>query len=183
VVREVAELGTEGASADWVIEDFQERQRSGAQTSKARFFASGEHLVGKSALGVEIKPYAGFRAGLTYPKTLNARWETAGKKKVSFWLKAINEDVTGWQGGPFVVLHGAGGKKCFIEPKKGRDLMREMDHSEAREGWRLFEIPLAGDDRWQVDGEVPPSVTGISLCFDSWGAPALRLWVDGLALE
>lgn len=183
VVREVAELGTEGTPAGWGIEDFQDRQRSGQQTSRARFFDSDERLVGKKALGVEIQPYAGFRAALTYPKALDAQWKTAGKTKLSFWLKAINEDVTGWQGGPFVVLHGEGGKKCYLEPKKGKDLMREMDHSEAREGWRLFEIPLAGDERWQVDGEVPPTVTGVSLCFDSWGAPALRLWVDGLALE
>ena len=183
VVREVVELGTEGTTADWGIEDFQDRQRSGQQTSRVRFFASDERLVGKSALGVEIKPYAGFRAALTYPKALDAQWKVAGKTKLSFWLKAINEDVTGWQGGPFVVLHGEGGRKCYLEPKKGKDLMREMDHSEAREGWRLFEIPLAGDERWQVDGAVPETVTGISLCFDSWGAPTLRLWVDGLALE
>ncbi|MFM8932089.1 MAG: right-handed parallel beta-helix repeat-containing protein, partial [Gemmataceae bacterium] len=183
VVREVVELGTEGTPADWGIEDFQDRARSGQQTSKARFFDSEEHLVGKSALGVEILPYAGFRAALTYPKKLDARWKTTGTRKLSFWLKAINEDVTGWQGGPFVVLHGEGGKKCYLEPKKGKDLMREMDQSEAREGWRLFEIPLAGDERWQVDGGVPETLTGVSLCFDSWGAPALRLWVDGLALE
>ena len=183
VVRDGAELGTEGTPMAWGIEDFQDRKKSGQQTSIARFFDSAEHLVGKTALGVEIKPYAGFRAALSYPKERDARWHMAGKSKISFWLKAINEDVTGWQGGPLVVLHGEGGKQCHIEPKKGRDLMREMDNSEAREGWRLFEIPLAGDERWQVDGEVPAMVTGISLCFDSWGAPALRLWLDGLALE
>ncbi|RLS37342.1 MAG: hypothetical protein DWH82_11130 [Planctomycetota bacterium] len=183
VVREVMELGTEGTPAAWGIEDFHDRKRSDQQTSKARFFDSAEHLVGKTSLGVEINPYAGFRAALTYPRAKDAKWEMAGKTRLSFWLKAVNEDVTGWQGGPFVVLHGEGGKKCLIEPRKGRDLMREMENNEAREGWRLFAIPLLGDERWQTEGDLPKMVTGVSLCFDSWGAPALRLWLDGLGLE
>ena len=140
-------------------------------------------MIGQSALGVVIQPYAGFRAALTFPKSLDAQWPLAGKTKLMFWLKAINADVTGWQGGPFIVLHGDGGKRCHLEPKPGRDLMRELDDNEAREGWRLFEIPLRGDERWQLDGDLPATARAVSLAFDSWGAPTLRFWIDGLAIE
>ena len=184
VTRDVNELGTEGEAANWSIEDFNDRTRSNEQTSRAKFTNdSGDHLIGQSALGVVIQPYAGFRAALTFPKSLDAKWPLAGKTKLIFWLKAINADVTGWQGGPFIVIHGDDGKRCHIEPKPGRDLMRELDHNEAREGWRLFEIPLHGDDRWQLDGDLPATARAVSLAFDSWGAPTLRFWIDGLAIE
>jgi parallel beta-helix repeat protein len=182
VVRDVPEFG--GDPEQWAIEDFHDRIRSPQQTSRARFaIDQSEHLVGDSSLQVQIEPYAGFRAALTFPKSQDAQWSLAGKTKLSFWLKAINADVTGWQGGPFIVLHGDGEERCYIEPQPGRDLMRELDHNEAREGWRLFEIPLAGDDRWKRDGDLPASVRAVSLAFDSWGAPPLQLWIDGLAWE
>ncbi len=185
VVRDVQEWGTEGNAADWSIEDFHDRNRSAQQISRAQF-ANESHdcLLGKSALHVVIEPYAGFRAALTYPKSRDARRSLAGKTKLSFWLKAINADAAGWQGGPFITLHGEGeAKRCFLEPKKGLDLMRDLEHNEAREGWRFFEIPLAGNEKWQRDGALPETVQAISLAFDSWGAPTLRLWLDGLAFE
>lgn len=183
-LREVTELGTEGTPGDWTIADFNDRKKSDRQTSKAIFQNdSGDHLIGKSALRVVIEPYAGFRAALTYPKNRDANWSLQGKTKLTFWLKAINADVTGWQGGPFIVIHGEGDKLCYIEPKKGRDLMREIDQNEARDGWRRFEIPLQGDERWQRDGDLPATAQAISLAFDSWGAPTLRFWIDGLAFE
>lgn len=183
-LRDVAEIGTEGTPGDWSIADFNDRKLSSNQTSKAVFQNDAlEHLIGKSALKVSIDPYAGFRAALTYPKNRDANWSLKGKTKLTFWLKAINADVTGWQGGPFIVIHGQDGKLCHIEPQKGRDLMREIDHNEARDGWRRFEIPLQGDERWQRDGELPANARAISIAFDSWGAPPLRLWMDGLAFE
>ena len=184
VIRDVKELGTEGEAAKWSIEDFHDRTRSNEQASVATFtIDDSDHLIGKSALTVVIEPYAGFRAALTYPASRDAAWSLEGKSKLVFWLKAINADVTGWQGGPFIVLHGDGDNRCTIEPQPGRDLMRELDHNEAREGWRLFEIPLKGDDRWQLDGDLPRTARAVSLAFDSWGAPTLRLWIDGLAIE
>jgi parallel beta-helix repeat protein len=184
VVRDVAELGTEGTPDDWSIEDFHDRKRSDEQMSQASFRADKDnHLIGSSALNVTINPYAGFRALLTYPKRRDASWSVEGKSKLTFWLKAINADVAGWQGGPFIVLQGEGDERCYLEPKPGRDLMRELDDNEGREGWRLFEIALDGDDRWQRDGELPRNIRAVSLGFDSWGAPPLRLWIDGLGLE
>jgi hypothetical protein len=98
-------------------------------------------------------------------------------------LKSINSDVTGWQGGPFFVLHGTNGQTVCLEPQMGRDLMREMPDSESREGWRLFEVPLSTTDSWKLDGTLPGAVRGITISFDSWGAPPLEIWIDGLALE
>ncbi|MDB5385014.1 MAG: hypothetical protein JWM11_660, partial [Planctomycetaceae bacterium] len=145
VVDKREEIGTEGQAAEWSIEDFHERTRSDQQTSQAEFTDDPvERLVGKSATRVVIRPYAGFRAALTYPKTRDAEWSLEGKTKLVFWIKAINEDVTGWQGGPFIVLHGDGDQRCYLEPKPGLDLMRQLDYNEGRDGWRLMEIPLKG---------------------------------------
>lgn len=184
VTHEVQELGTEGESQNWLIQDFHDRALSNEQTSRASFRDDAETtLVGKSALQVVIKPYAGFRAALTYPKSGSGSWSLEDKTQLSFWLKAINADVTGWQGGPFIVLHGDGDERSCIEPKPGRDLKREAENNEAREGWRLFEIPLQGNDRWQRDGDLPARPHAVTLAFDSWGAPPLTIWIDGLAIE
>lgn len=184
VVRSVDEHGTEAAANDWKLEDFNERQLSNTQSSVAKFSEDVEHaLVGKSSLHVQINPYAGARVALTYPKSLDASWSTAGKSRLTFWLKSINSDVTGWQGGPFFILHGTNGESIHLEPQMGRDLMREMPDSESREGWRLFEVPLSTTDTWKLDGTLPASLRGITISFDSWGAPPLELWIDGLALE
>lgn len=183
VVSDVREVGTEGQAADWSIEDFHDRNRSNQQVSRAAFTDDPDHLVGKSALGVVIKPYMGFRAALTYPKARDAKISLAGITRMVFWMKVINEDVTGWQGGPFFVLHGDNDQKCHIEPKQGLDLMRQLDNNEGRDGWRRMVVPLGGNEQWQTDGTVPTELRAVSLCFDSWGAPTLRIWIDGLAFE
>ena len=183
VTSDNAEVGTEGDTSKWYIQDFDDRKLSSQQTSRAEFeMDTTERLCGKSSLRVVIRPYRGFRVALTTGSdSLNQSLK--GKSKLTFWLKAINEDTTGWQGGPFVTLVDQEGKPYYLEPAKGRDLMRESSNSESREGWRLFEIPLTGDDVWQAEGAMPNSVNKISLAFDSWGAPTLRFWLDGLAFE
>jgi hypothetical protein len=128
-----------------------------------------------------VEPYAGARVALDY-RLPESSLSLNGKTKIVFWLKAINSDVTGWQGGPFVMLH-RGDQVMTIEPQSGKDWMREMEYREAREGWRRFEIPLRGDAKWQVIGQLPAEIDTISLMFDSWGAPTLRFWLDGLAIE
>lgn len=184
VVRSVTEIGTEGQSANWSIEDFHDRVRSNEQTSRAQFEDHRtDKLVAESALKVVIAPYAGFRAALTFPKTRDARWRVDAKSKLTFWLKSTNEDVTGWQGGPFIRLDGDNGQSFYIEPKQGLDHMRNAEHNEARDGWRLFEIPLQPTDQWQTAGELPALIRSLALGFDSWGAPTLRFTIDGLAFE
>ena len=183
VVRDGSEIGTEGRANEWFLEDFDERTRSGQQTSRAEFSNDEKvRLIGQSSLGVVIRPYRGFRAALNFPIKDMASGSLKGKTRLTFWLKAINEDTTGWQGGPFVTLF-EGEKPYYIEPKVGRDLMRESPYSESREGWRLWEIPLNGNEFWQGVGEMPSQIDRLSVAFDSWGAPTLRFWLDGLAFE
>jgi len=183
VTGDSLEIGTEGTASEWYLQDFDERNLSSQQTSRAEFEKdTAERLCGNSSLRVVIRPYRGFRVALTtQSEILNLPLQ--GKSKLTFWLKAINEDATGWQGGPFITLVDQAGKPFYIEPKQGRDWMRESPNSESREGWRLFEIPLEGDEAWQTEGTLPDVVTKIALAFDSWGAPTLRFWLDGLALE
>ena len=176
--------GTEGELSNWTLTDFQERVRSAEQKSRMQITADHqEKLVGNSSLGVTIDPYAGFRVALKWTAPMEESRQVSDQQRLSFWLKSINEDVTGWQGGPFLTLHGASGEECLLEPAEGRDLMRELDDNEGRDGWRLFEIPLGGDTRWNRIGKLPATVTGISLSFDSWGAPPLKLWIDGLDID
>jgi hypothetical protein len=82
-----------------------------------------------------------------------------------------------------LVLHGADGNRCYLEPRAGRDLMREAGPGEARDGWRLFEAPLAGDAKWERDGPLPERLAALTIAVDSWGAPPLRLWLDGVLLS
>ena len=182
-VAPVTELGTEHNAAGWSITDFHDRTRSDQQTSRAAFAVDSDHaLIGTQALRVHIAPYAGFRTALTWPADQTLRIPATDQQQLTVWLKAINSDVTGWQGGPFIVLHGPAGQICHLEPAAGRDLMRELQHNEEREGWRLLEIPLAGSDAWKRDGQLPQEIHAISIAFDSWGAPPLTLWLDGLAI-
>ncbi len=183
-IREQRELGTEGTPQDWSIEDYEGGVRSSRQTSRAVFRSDAvEHLVGRSALGVRIDPYSGSRVLLTFPADRQARWPLAGKTRLCFWLRSRNADVTGWQGGPYVMIHGTDKSRCLLEPAPGRVPLRESPHSESRERWSYYEIPLAGDARWKREGTLPAAASAISLGFDSWGAPGLLLWIDGLALE
>ena len=183
VVEDVPELGTEHSGAGWEITDFHDRVRSDQQVSQATFTAANQSsLVGQQALQVAITPYAGFRVALTWPQDRSLRIPGRPEQQLTVWLRAINSDVTGWQGGPFVVLHGTDGSRCHLEPAQGRDLMRELSYSEEREGWRRLTVPLSGGGDWVRDGEVPSEICAVSLCFDSWGAPPLQLWLDGLAI-
>lgn len=183
VVKQGVEIGSEGQANEWSLEDLDVNGRIGPQSSKAEFWNEPKvRLVGQSSLGVIIRPYGGFRASLHVPIKDVANGSLKGKTKLTFWLKSINEDATGWQGGPFVMLSD-GNKSYRIEPKEGRDLMRESPYSESREGWRLWEIPLSGNESWEGIGELPTRLDRLSLAFDSWGAPTLRFWLDGLVLE
>ncbi len=193
VTQSDAEIGTEGDAAGqteaWRITDFQDRTKSREQVSQAAFaWVASPHVAGERALAVDIAPYAGFRAVLTYPAEGSLDLSLADADQISFWLKALNADTTGWQGGPFIMLHGTDGSLCHLEPVEGRDLMRELRPGEKADDWRLFRVPLrpdnkAGNQGWQRLGDVPRRLAAISIAVDSWGAPSLKLWLDGLSLQ
>jgi hypothetical protein len=68
------------------------------------------------------------------------------------------------------------------DPREGRDLMRKAGPGEARDGWRQFVAPLAGDAQWERDGALPERLAALTIAVDSWGAPPLRVWLDGVLL-
>ena len=110
----------------------------------------------------------------------------AGKKQLVFWLKTRNENVPAWQDlNPLIALRGPGEKeaeaKLQLTPKG--DFLSQPPYNEAREGWSYFAVPLAGNDDWKKSGDLPSSLRAIELGFDSWGAPPLLIWIDGLGLK
>jgi hypothetical protein len=66
--------------------------------------------------------------------------------------------------------------------------MRELAPGEKADDWRLLTVPVTenavkADSRWQRIGPVPARLRAISIAVDSWGAPPLKLWLDGLSLQ
>ncbi len=172
VTEDLPELGTEGQPDGWDWVD---------DSSKVSF-ANDEQtrLVGKSSLQAKVSPYSGGR--VTLRQRLNGEGlSLAGKKQLVFWLKTRNENVPAWQDvNPLVTLRG-GDKSLTLNPQA--DLLSQPPYIEAREGWTYFAVPLGGDATWKAAGELPEKLTTIELGFDSWGAPPLVIWVDGLGLK
>jgi hypothetical protein len=42
-------------------------------------------------------------------------------------------------------------------------------------------VPLGGGEGWKQTGVLPSRLEWLSLGFDSWGAPPLQIWIDGLS--
>ena len=184
VVRPVEELGTEAEDVHWSVADFAERRQNSEQISVISSNLTEQSAIcGERCLRVRISPYSGQRVVLLteVPQSISER--TADLQMCSFWLKARNSDLTGWQGGPFLFLEGSDGKRCWVEPAAGKDLMREVEHPEQKMGWRLVQIPLSDQGKWQKSGELPERLQRIGLGFDSWGAPPLEIEIDGLTIE
>lgn len=171
VIEELPELGTDGDAQQWGWVDPQ---------SKATFANDRDvKLLGDSSLRALVEPYSGGRVSLLYPSAKQAGWKLAGRRELVFWLKTINEHVPAWQDlNPLVTLHESETKFVRLTPK--RDLLSQPPYNEAREGWSYYAVPLAGDATWQRTGDDIETVNFLTIGFDSWGAPPLRIWLDGL---
>lgn len=173
VVEDLKELGTEGSADGWSWLD---------DGSKVRFTADKKtQLVGELSLRADISPYSGGRVTLRY--ALREKGVSlAGKTHLVFWLKTQNENVPAWQDlNPLVSLGGADGTKLSLTP--ARDFLSAPPYNEAREGWTYFSIPLAGNADWKRTGDNVTAVQSLHFGFDSWGAPPLVIWLDGLAVK
>jgi hypothetical protein len=172
-VRDVQEFGTERGASSWDWIDPQ---------SKVAFADDdAERLVGKTSLRARVSPYSGGRVTLRRT-TSGEPAKLDGKSALVFWLKTRNENVPAWQDlNPLVELNSPDGRSLRLAPK--RDLLSEPPYLEAREGWTYFRVPLAGDETWQRVGERIQTVKSVRLGFDSWGAPPLLIWIDGLGFE
>ena len=95
------------------------------------------------------------------------------------WIRARNPNVPAWQdGNPHVVLRDRSGGTATLAPKK--DFLASPPSTESREGWLRVEAPLDGGPDWTREGAALAEAAEIGIGFDSWGAPALEIRLDGL---
>jgi parallel beta-helix repeat protein len=175
VVEPLDEIATDGEAAKWAWDD---------NSSKVKFSDDAKTVIaGKSSLAALVEPYGGGRVNLRYPADKNAAIKLDGKNHVVFWMKAINENLPSWQDvNPVVTLYEDEDNYLRLAPKK--DLLSSPPYIEAREGWTYVAVPLARDENWTRDGKGKVgTVKYFTIGFDSWGAPPLRIWVDGLGLK
>ncbi|MBN1442832.1 MAG: right-handed parallel beta-helix repeat-containing protein, partial [Planctomycetes bacterium] len=176
------EIGTEGDAAGWGFE------MQGNEDGRGRVLFADETdaLVGSSALRFRPDPYKGMYATAVYPSARDASWDLSGKKSVSFWIKAQNPNIPGFQEpGPVIRLHGEKGA-VRLQPSGGRNLLVGHPYSEARWTWMLVEAPLAGSEAWErtAGGDVDlKSIKALSISLDSWGGDPFDIWIDGLHFE
>ena len=106
----------------------------------------------------------------------------AGKTHLVFWIKAINENVPAWQGPqPIITLYESDQKFAVLTPKD--DFLSSRPNNEEREGWSYFVVPFAGNEQWERTGDVPATLNYVTIGCDSWGAPPLRIWLDGMSIR
>ncbi len=138
-------------------------------------------LVGAASLSARVDPYGGGRVTLFADLDGPPRRLPPGGSVVA-WIRARNPHVPAWQdGNPVISLRDAGGGTMRLTPSVDR-LATPAD-TETREGWLRVEAPLAGGDGWILSGDRLDAVSSIGLGFDSWGAPPLDIWIDGLHLS
>ena len=176
VVEPLGELGTEGTdvASRWSFID---------PHSRVEFTADRKtRIVGESSLLAFVNPYGGERVSLRFPAATDLELPLENKSKLVFWIKSINENVPAWQNAnPILTLYESPSRFLRLEPRQ--DLMSSPPYNEARDGWTYFTVPLKGDDLWKREGHAIATVNFLTIGFDSWGAPPLRIWLDGLAIQ
>jgi hypothetical protein len=173
VVQEDSEEPTEGSPDRWGFVDPQ---------SQVTFQQDRvQRIAGEVSIRALVQPYGGQRVSLEYPRDHEANQDLSQKTHLVFWLKTRNENIPAWQDvNPLVTLFGKAETKVEYRPRT--DLVGQPAETEAREGWTFIRIPLAGDEHWQRTGVPLETMQWLSLGFDSWGAPPLEIWIDGLSL-
>lgn len=174
VVEDLPELATEGQANLW--------GSINESNLKIRFQDdSATKLTGKSSVHAVLDPYHGARASLLFPQNQSANWSLDGKTHLVFWLKTINPNLAWQDANPLIKLYSPESNSLSLTPKK--DLLNQPSFNEAREGWKYFEIPLAGDNQWQREGTAVKTLHHLTIGVDSWDAQPLELWIDGLAFK
>ena len=173
IVENILEIGTDKSTDGWSWND---------PGSKVNFELDVKNkLLGESSLLAKISPYSGGRVTLVH-KLPKDGVSLADKKQLVFWLKTRNENVPAWQDvNPPITLRGSGDEKMALTPKG--DFLSQPPYNEAREGWTYFAVPLSGNDDWKKSGELPATLRAIEIGFDSWGAPPLFIWIDGMGVK
>lgn len=173
ITQDLPELGTEGQVDGWSWID---------PTSTCRFAADRQvFLCGAESLRVAVQPYGGGRVTVVY-RVPGEPVPLAECQRLAFWIKTRNEGVPAWQNkNPIVTLVDPQNRQLMLTPEG--DFLSHPAYNEAREGWTYFQVPLAGDSQWKRSGTNIHEVQEIRLGFDSWGAPPLVIWLDGLTIK
>jgi parallel beta-helix repeat protein len=176
VVEPLDELGTEGAdaAAKWSFIDPRSRVA----------FTADRHtkIAGESAVYAFVNPYGGERVSLRFPAATDLKLPLENKSKLVFWIRSINENIPAWQNAnPVLTLYESPTRFVRLEPRQ--DLLSSPPYNEAREGWTYITVPLEGDELWKREGSAIAVVNYLTVGFDSWGSPPLRIWLDGLAIK
>lgn len=176
------EVGTEGQAARWGYE------LQGNADGKGRILFSDDRdaLFGRWSVRWKPDPYPGMYATAIFPGARDARWDLSRKARVTFWLRAENSNIPGFQEpGPVLRLYGKGWE-VRLQPSGGRNLLVTQPYSESRWTWMRVSIPLAGDSEWDREATGKPDLSltqAISVSLDSWGGDPFTVWLDGLAFE
>jgi hypothetical protein len=176
------EWGTEGQAARWGF-DLEGNDGRG----KMHFADDPDNaLVGRSSLRFTPDPYPGLYATAIYPGSRDAGWDLRNKSRLTFWLKAQNPNIHGWQNpGPVITLFGKTGKLEY-RPTGDANLLVNLPFSEARWTWQRFEVPLAGDARWtrRQTGTIGlDRIEAFGIALDSWESEPFTVWLDGVSFE
>ncbi len=139
-------------------------------------------LVGASSVRAAIDPYDGNRVSLRFPRAAGLGHAVRDGEQLVFWLRARNPGIPAWQDvNPLVTLYQDAAHFVVLRPE--RDLLAQPIANETRDGWNRFALPLAGGAGWTREGAVLTQVQWLTLGFDSWGAPPLAVWIDGLGFR
>ncbi len=132
-----------------------------------------------------ISPYSGERVALLWPATRDAALPLAGRTRLTFWIRTRNPNIPAWQDvNPIVTLHESADRWLRLTPE--RDLLGNPPDVHYRDEWMPLDVPLAGGTGWTAEsgpGGALQTLNWLTVGLDSWGAPALDVWLDGLALR
>jgi len=176
VVERIEEIGTEWpeSAARWSFVD--PHSRVTFETDQV------VKIVGDRSVRAVAEPYGGERVSLRFPNTSDLQIPLKNKSKLVFWIKSINENVPAWQNAnPVVTLYASSSKFTRFEPRE--DLLGSPPCNEARDGWTYITVPLEGDKIRKREGEIIATVNSLTIGFDSWGTPPLKIWLDGLSVR
>ena len=82
---------------------------------------------------------------------------------------------------PTVTLYES--EKKFAQLRPADDVRNWMKNIEDRADWTYWQIPLAGDALWKLEGERPTTLNYLTIEFFPWGDLPVGLWLDGMNLK
>lgn len=194
------ERATESGADEWT---FEMTGNDGTPPGRVEFVNDGPvHIAGAAAVRCTVRPYAGQRVSLLYPKSRSAQWDLSGKKTLCFWLRHQNPNRGGFTApSPVAVLRQGPSAVTYTPSADGRpaSLLNHPSEGNTRLGWLHFSIPLAGDDRWHRV-EMTPSADGqnhesagaavdltkvdyLSIQLNAEGTEPFEVWIDGMEFK